>query len=96
VIPKYLAKNVLAKNFVPLRKQIYSRYVKFFQHLFTSTSKQIRHLARIVSLDARSTVYKNVKLKFIQELSVQEASVPGTFSTSYMIDSLCNSSILLL
>ena len=63
----YLVENVLAENFVPFRKQIYSRYVSYFQHLFTSTSQEIRHLARIVSRDARSTVFRNVK--FIQEMS---------------------------
>ena len=63
----YLVENVLAEKFVPLRKQIYSRYVNFFQHLFTSCSQEIRHLARIVSRDARSTVFKNVRL--IEEMS---------------------------
>ena len=63
----YLVENVLAENFVPLRKQIYSRYVSFFQHLFTSSSQEIRHLARIVSRDARSSVFRNIQ--FIKELS---------------------------
>jgi hypothetical protein len=63
----YLVENVLADNFVPFRKQIYSRYVNFFQNLLTSCSKEIRHLARIVSRDARSIVFKNVKL--IEEIS---------------------------
>ena len=58
----YLVENVLADKFVPFRKQIFSRYVNFFQHLFTSCSKEIRHLARIVSRDARSVVWKNVEL----------------------------------
>ena len=63
----YLVENCLAENFVPLRKQICTRYVSFFNKLFTSSSKEIRHLARIVAHDANSTVYKN--LKYIQELS---------------------------
>lgn len=63
----YLVENVLADKFVPFRKQIYSRYVNFFQNLLTSCSKEIRHLARIVSRDARSIVFKNVKL--IEEIS---------------------------
>ena len=57
----YLVENCLAENFVPLRKQVCSRYAKFFQSLFSSTSKEVRHLARIVSRDAKSTVYKNVQ-----------------------------------
>ena len=63
----YLVENLLAEKFLPIRKQIYSRYVNFFQHLFTSCSQEIRHLARIVSRDARSTVFKNVRL--IEEMS---------------------------
>ena len=63
----YLVENVLAESHVPLRKQIYARYVNFFQHLFTSTSQEIRHLARVVSRDARSTVFRNVL--FINKLS---------------------------
>ena len=57
----YIVENCLAENFVSLKKQIYSRYVKFFQNLFTSSSKEVRHLARIVSRDARSTVFRNVQ-----------------------------------
>ena len=63
----YIVENVLAENFDSLRKQIYTRYVTFFQNLFTSASKEVRHLARIVSQDPRSTVYKNVMM--IQEAS---------------------------
>ena len=49
-----------------LKKQILSRYTTFFQSLFTSASKEVRHLVRIVSRDAKSTVYKNVK--FIENI----------------------------
>jgi hypothetical protein len=84
----YLVENVLAKNFVPLRKQIYSRYVKFFQHLFTSTSKEIRHLARIVSRDARSTVYRNIN--FIQEMS---GLSPWDFSSWRIVQEIQNTAV---
>ena len=63
----YNVENCLPENFVSLKKQIYSRYVKFFQNLFTSSSKEVRHLARIVSRDARSTVFRNVQ--FLLETS---------------------------
>ena len=63
----YLVENVLATNHVLFRKQIYSRYVNFFQHLFTSSSQEIRHLARVVSHDVRSTTSRN--LQFIQKMS---------------------------
>ena len=56
----YLVENTLAENFVSLKKQVYSRFIKFFQNLFCSSSKEVRHLARIVSRDPRSTLYRNI------------------------------------
>ena len=75
--------NILAENFDSLRKQIYTRYVTFFQNLFTSASKEVRHLARIVSQDPRSTVYKNV-------IIIQEASglSPWDFSKARIKDKI--------
>ena len=58
----YLVENCLAENFVPLRKQICTRYVSFFNKLFTSSSKEIRHLARIVAHDAKSRVYRTLSI----------------------------------
>ena len=57
----YLVENTLAENFVSLKKQVYSRFIKFFQNLFCSSSKEVRHLARIVSRDPRSTLYRNIQ-----------------------------------
>ena len=54
--------NTLAGNFVSLRHQVYGRYVNYFQGLFKSTSKEVRHLARIVSRDIRSVTGRNVAL----------------------------------
>ena len=58
----YLVENVLASNFVSLRHQVYGRYVNYFHGLFKSSSKEVRHLVRIVSRDVRSTTCKNVML----------------------------------
>ena len=58
----YLVENVLAKDFISLRHQVYARYVNFFQGLFKSSSKEVRHLARIISRDVRSVTSKNVNL----------------------------------
>ena len=58
----YLIENVLASNFVSLRHQIYGRYVNYFQGLFKSSSREVRHLARIVSRDVRSVTCRNVML----------------------------------
>ena len=63
----YIVENVLGASFVSLRKQIFSRYITFFRNLFTSTSMEVRHLARIIARDAKSTVNKNVRL--IQQVS---------------------------
>ena len=41
---------------------MYGRYVNYFQGLFKSSSKEVRHLARIVSRDARSVTCRNVTL----------------------------------
>ena len=58
----YLVENTLARDFVSLRHQVYGRYVNYFQGLFNSSSKEVRHLARIVSRDVRSVTCKNVTL----------------------------------
>ena len=84
----YLVENCLAQNFVSLRKQIYSRYVNFFQNLFTSSSKEIRHLVRIISRDARSTVYRNVQ--FIKELS---GLSPWDFASWRIVQKIENSPV---
>ena len=84
----YLVENCLAENFVSLRKQVYSRYVKFFQNLFSSTSKEVRHLARIVSRDARSTVYRNVN--FLLETS---GLSPWDFSNWKIVQKIENSTV---
>ena len=54
--------NVFAKDFVSLRQQVYARYMNYFQGLFRSSSKEVRHLVRIISRDVRSVTSKNVEL----------------------------------
>ena len=55
-----MLENVLVADFVSLSCQVYGRYVSFFQKS-SSSSKEIRHLVRIVSRDARSVTFKNVQ-----------------------------------
>ena len=57
----YLVDHVLAANFVSLRNQVYGRFASYFQNLFSSSSREVRHLARIVSRDARSVTFKNIE-----------------------------------
>ena len=49
-------------NFDSLRNQAYARYVNFFQNLFSSSSREVRHLVRIISKDVRSVTSRNVEL----------------------------------
>ena len=58
----YIVENVLAPNFDSLRNQAYARYVNFFQNLFKSASREVRHLVRTVARDVRSVTSKNVSL----------------------------------
>ena len=51
-----------ANDFVSLRHQVYGRCINFFQGLFKSSSREVRHLARIVSRDVRSVTSRNVAL----------------------------------
>ena len=81
----YIVENCLAEKFVPLRKQIYSRYVNFFQNLLTSSSKEVRHLARIVSRDAKSTVFRNIQL--IKEIS---GLSPWDYTSSRILEKIKN------
>ena len=58
----YIVENTLAAGFDSLRNQVYARYVTYFQNLFQSASKEVRHLVRIVARDARSVTGKNGSL----------------------------------
>ena len=58
----YLVENTLANDFVSLQHHVYGRYINYFQGLFKSSSKEVRHLARIVSRDVRSVTSRNVSL----------------------------------
>ena len=58
----YIVENTLAARSNSLRNQVYARYVTFFQNLFQSASKEVRHLVRVVARDSRSVTCKNVSL----------------------------------
>ena len=73
----YLVDHVLGDTFVSLRKQVYGRFAGFFQNLFRSSSREIRHLARIVSRDARTVTFKN-----IQHLTGLSGYSPWDYSAS--------------
>ena len=79
----YLVENILAADFVPLRNQVYGRYVSYFQNLFMSSSKEVRHLARIVSRDARSVTSRNV-----QHLTTLSGYSPWDYSSEKIRENL--------
>ena len=73
-------------NFVFRKKQVY--YGKFFQNLFTCSSKKIGNLARIVSRDAKSTVFRNVQ--FLLETS---GLSPWDFANWRIVQKIDNSPV---
>ena len=75
--------NVLAENNMSLRNQVYGRYTTFFKNLFKSSSKEVRHLARIVTRDVRSVTNKN-----IQHLHTLTGLSPWDFSSSKIEENL--------
>ena len=56
----YLVENFLADEFLPVRTELFSRYVKFCRSLQTSTSKEVRFLYSVVCKDIQSTTGKNL------------------------------------
>ena len=48
--------NVLGSNFISLRHQVYGRFVNYCQGLFKSSSREVRHLARIRSVTCRNVL----------------------------------------
>ena len=58
----YFGENTLANDFVSLQHHVYGRYINCFQGLFKSSSNELRHLARIVSRDTRSSKRRNRSL----------------------------------
>ena len=63
----YLVEGHLAAGHTSLRNQIISRYPGFFRKLLYSPSKEVRVLARIVSVDPRSSSFSN--LKYMEKLT---------------------------
>ena len=50
----------VAAGFVPIRHKVISRYVKFFQSLIRSKSKEVRLIAELAAKDKSSTTGKNL------------------------------------
>ena len=63
----YLVEGFLAGDQISLRNQILSRYPGFFRGLFSSPSREVRLLARLVKNDPRSTTCRN--LRYIRKMT---------------------------
>ena len=63
----YLVEGHLAAEHMSLRNQILSRYPGFYRKLLDSPSKEVRVLARIVSVDPRSATCAN--LRYLEKLT---------------------------
>ena len=61
----YLVDNLLGINHLSVKKQLLSRYIKFFKGLLKSKSNEVKLLANIVARDVRSVTRRN--LNFIEK-----------------------------
>ena len=56
----YIAENLLAEEFLPVRQELYARYTKFLKKLQNSPSYEVMMLARITTSDLQSTTGTNI------------------------------------
>ena len=56
----FIVEHFLAKDFLPVQTELFSRYVKFSRSLQTSVSREVRILASLVSKDIQSNTGKNL------------------------------------
>ena len=57
----YLVDNLLGINHLSVKRQLLSRYTKFFRGLLKSKSNEVKLLSNIVARDVRSVTGKNLK-----------------------------------
>ena len=58
----YLVDNLLGINQLSIKRQLLSRYVKFFKGLLKSKSREVQILSNIVARDVRSVTGRNLRL----------------------------------
>ena len=73
--PVYFVDNLLSCGFPSIRKQIVTRYVKFFRSLLKSPCKEVAVLARVVGQDASSVTGRNL-LNIFLETRLRPTSSP--------------------
>ena len=79
----FLVQNLLAVDFIPVRVQLLTRFVKFFQQLLKCHSREIMVVANIVARDVRSTTGYNVAM-LERETGLSPWDVtPGKFKEAF-------------
>ena len=58
----YLVEGYLAEGMITLRNKVLCQYAGFYRKLLQSPSREVRGLARIVSVDPRSSTCRNLRL----------------------------------
>ena len=58
----WIVENLLAKEFIPVKTELMSRYITFYQSLLTSASDEVCFLVKTVTEDVRSTPSRNLNL----------------------------------
>ena len=58
----YLVEHLLAVNFLPVKSELMSRYVKFLDSLLNNKSSEVQFLVKTALSDVRSTTSKNLLL----------------------------------
>ena len=56
----YIVENQLIKEYIPVRQELYSRYIKFHNGLKKSSSSEVRFLVNLIHFDVSSTTGKNL------------------------------------
>ena len=69
----YLVENYLSTSFIPVKTELFARYLKFVKSLKESKSLEVRYLCRIIGSDVLSTTSRN--LYFIQHETGLDPSV---------------------
>ena len=58
----YIVENFLADGFLPVKTELFTRFVKFYKSLKSSVSKEVRFLLNVIHKDLQSNTGKNLHL----------------------------------
>ena len=84
----YLVEHLLAVNFLPVKSELMSRYVKFLDSLLNNKSSEVQFLVKTALSDVRRLP---LLVKLLGRRRVMEVDLMCTKEISGVIDSLCSS-----